>query len=160
MKNPMNARNRLLAVLRGEPADRVPLIMEHFHYRTLAEVKDSGKIELIERVKNHLHFFHTCEAYVNRYMITPPQFMHEIKKVETADGTVITTRIDTPKGPLISITGVNEISSTTWKVKYPVESIEDIEKIRSIPWELPEGLAAPDLSKLPPEFEEIGRAHV
>jgi uroporphyrinogen-III decarboxylase len=156
MKN-MTARDRLLAVLKGQPADRVPLLMEHFHYRTLDEVKDPGKIEIINRVKNHLHFWHPCEAYVNRYMVTPPQFMEVVKREEDSQGGIITTtRINTPKGPLTAITGRNPISSTTWEIKYPVESLTDIDKLRSIEWELPAGLAAPDLKKLPPEFETRG----
>ncbi|MGB2821396.1 MAG: uroporphyrinogen decarboxylase family protein, partial [Phycisphaerae bacterium] len=38
----------------------------------------------------------------------------------------------------------------------PCESLEDIEKIRSVPWELPAGLGPPDLSNLPDGFERRG----
>lgn len=152
----MNARERLLAALRGETVDRVPLIMEHFHYRSMDEVQDPGKVGIINRVADHLHFWHTCEAYVNRYMVTPPQCMHIVKIEQTAAGTITTTQIETPKGPLTSITGRNAISSTTWEVKYPVESLEDIDKLRSIDWELPAGLAPPAMNRLPQGFETRG----
>lgn len=152
----MGARERLLSTLRGLPADRVPLIMEHFHFRSLADVQDPGKVEIINRVADHLHFWHTCEAYVNRYMVTPPQCMQVVKREQTCDGVVTTMQIDTPKGPLVSITGRNPISATTWEVKYPVESLRDIDKIRSIEWQLPAGLAPPDLRNLPDGFETRG----
>jgi uroporphyrinogen-III decarboxylase len=41
-----------------------------------------------------------------------------------------------------------------WTTKYPVESLDDIEKIRSVRWELPENLAPPDTANLPPDFAE------
>ncbi|HUT73795.1 MAG TPA: uroporphyrinogen decarboxylase family protein, partial [Armatimonadota bacterium] len=40
--------------------------------------------------------------------------------------------------------------------KYPVESLRDLDQIRSIPWELPHGLAPPDLARLPSDFQARG----
>jgi hypothetical protein len=43
-----------------------------------------------------------------------------------------------------------------WTIKYPVESLDDIEAIRSITWELDPGVAPPDISSLPKSFMTRG----
>lgn len=154
--NNMNPRKRLLAALRGRAVDRVPLILEGFHYASLEHVEDHGKREILDRVTEHLHFFQSYPSFVNRYLVTPPQRMRETDHKERNGDTIITTEIDTPKGPLTAVTGRNKTSNTTWTMKYPVESLVDIEKIRSVPWELPPDLAPPDLSSLPESFSRRG----
>ena len=82
--------------------------------------------------------------------------MKEIARKEQNGDVIITTEIATPKGALTAVTGQNRVSDTTWTLKYPVESLADIEKIRSVPWELPSELTAPDLSALPDSFWQRG----
>jgi len=147
----MNPRDRLLTALRGGTPDRVPLILEGFHYASVDEVDEPAKRELVERVIDRTHFFLNCPFYVNRYLVTPPRRMKEVSREEHGDTVTTTTENDTPKGKLTAVTGENPISRTTWTLKYPVESLEDIEKIRSVPWEPP-----PDLSSPPSSFESRG----
>jgi len=155
----MNPRERLLAALRGEMPDRVPLIMEGFHYQSRDKVEDPAKHEILDRTLEQTHFFVNFPSYCNRYLVTPAQRMKEVSRTEEGGNATITVEIDTPKGKLTSVTGENKTSQTTWTLKYPVESLEDIEKIRSIPWELPEGLVPPDLSDTPDNFETRGILH-
>jgi hypothetical protein len=82
--------------------------------------------------------------------------MREIHRDEANGDVTVTTEIDSPRGKLTAVTSQNRITHTTWTTKYPVESLEDIEKIRSIPWELPRGIRTPDTSRLPPDFPERG----
>ena len=153
---PMTPRDRLLAALRGNAVDRVPLVLPGFHCASPLQVKDYGKRELLDRVSEHLHFFQSCPSFVNRYLVTPPQRVKD-GEGEEQDGQIVTrTEIDTPKGVLIAVTGRNSTSDTTWTLKYPVESLDDIEKIRSVPWELPPDLEPPDLSALPKSFSARG----
>ncbi|MCL5270079.1 MAG: hypothetical protein M1457_05925 [bacterium] len=155
----MNPRERLLAALRGRPVDRVPLVLEGFHYANGNNIKDPGMREIFERIGAQLHFFHECPAFVNRYLVTPPQRLRETGREERNGETITTTEIDTPKGPLTAVTGCNRQSNTTWTLKYPVESLDDIEKIRSVPWELPAGLRPPDPARRPPSFAGRGIVH-
>ncbi len=155
----MTPRERWLRCMRGEPVDRVPLDLEGLHFarrEDLARLADGRKREVAERMFDEAHFFHGVPAHLNRYLVTPPQRMRETG-CEWDDGTEIRTgEIDTPKGTLVFRRGRHAASNTTWQVKYPVESMADIEKIRSVPWERPEALAPPDLSALPADFERRG----
>lgn len=152
----MNPRDRLLATLRGEAHDRVPLHLSRFVYRTLNDVKDEAKRQIAERIIDQAHYLVSCPSYSNRCLVTPPQRMKEVDRSESNGEVTITSEIDTPKGKLTTVTGTNPTTNTIWTIKYPCESLEDIEKIRSVPWELPPKLSPPDLSDLPPDFGERG----
>jgi len=153
----MNLRNRFIETLKGRKADRVPLMLEGFLFASQAEIDaeaDPAKREIAHRVFDCSASFVLCTSYVNRYLVTPPQFINEVSREEQNANVTVTTEINTPNGKLTAITTQNSLTETTWTIKYPVESFEDIEKIRSVPWELPPNLAPPDLSKLPSDFYE------
>lgn len=152
----MNPRERLLTTLRGGVADRVPLIIHGFHHAYPGDVGEAARREITERIYDQTHFRVGCPAYVNRYLVTPPQRMRELAREEQNGYLTITTEIDTPKGKLTAVVHQNPISRTIWTVKYPVESPADIKKIRSVPWELPPDLAPPNLSALPSCFDSRG----
>lgn len=155
----MNPRDRYLGCVRGEPVDRVPLTLEGLKYATreaLAEEPDALKRDVAERIFDFTHYDHLHPAPTNRCLVTPAQRMRVVGE-ERRNGTVITTtEIDTPKGKLTAIRGRNATSNTSWHIKHPVESLEDIEKIRSVPWERPPGLRAPEPNRVPDGFEQRG----
>jgi len=155
----MNPRQRLLAVMRAEAADRVPLVLAGLYQASPERVEDPGKREILDRVGEHLHFRQSYPAYVNRYLVTPRQRIKDTERRSRNGEVVTTTEIDTPKGPLTAVASRNSTSNTTWTLKYPVESLDDIERIRCVPWELPRGLAPPDLSSLPESFSKRGIIH-
>jgi len=146
-------RERLLRTLRGKPADRAPLLLEGLIYPSRAELDgepDPLRREIAERIHNETAATINWPSHTNRYLVTPPQRMRETDRRPDGDGNVrVTTEIDTPAGPLTAVTGVNEQSRTTWTLKYPVEDFDDVEKIRSIPWELPHELRPPTDPDLP-----------
>lgn len=155
----MNPRERLLNALRGEPVDRVPLALEGSDYRTRANIDvggDPARREIAHRVFDQTHCFVGCRTGVNRYLVTPEQHIREISREDNNGEVTVTCEIDTPKGTLTAVTGRNPITNTTWTIKYPVESLEDIEKIRSVPWGVPEKVAPPDMSRLPADFGQRG----
>ena len=153
----MNPRDRLLAALRKEKPDRVPLVLHGLIFPTRERIdalQDPARREIAHRIFDETAAEVRLGSHVNRYFVTPPQFMKG-RDVPKKDGTVTTTtEIRTPRGPLTAVTERNALTDTIWTIKYPVESLEDIEKIRSIPWELPAGLAAPDLSRKPATFDQ------
>lgn len=149
----MNLRQRLLGAIRGEEVDRVPLILDGFTFTTREEIlkiKNPFSREIAERAFHSTAGFIDFPSYVNRYLVTPPQLIREVDRREQNGKEIFTTEIQTPKGTLTAITERNPISYTTWTIKYPVESLGDIEKICSVRWELPAPLTVPDTSRIPP----------
>ena len=155
----MNPRERMLGAIRGERVDRVPLDVGAFQCRSseyVALIEDPVRRQIAERVFEKMHYFIRVPAHGNRYLMTPPQRMRA-EKAPLANGSSRTvTTLDTPKGVLTGVVDHDPVSNTPWTVKYPVETEEDIDKIASVPWERPEGLAPPDLSDLPSSFPERG----
>jgi len=153
----VNIRERLLKTLRGEPHDRVPLVLEGFGFNGREEIEtidDPLRRELAERVYPHVNGRVHVGGGGNRYFVTPQQAMTHDAHTEP-DGTVVTTtRLDTPAGELTAVASQNPITRTSWHNKYPCESLADIEKIRSIPWQMPPKIAPPDTSDLPDAFGE------
>ncbi|MEW6356331.1 MAG: uroporphyrinogen decarboxylase family protein [Planctomycetota bacterium] len=153
----MNVRDRLLNTIQGKRADRVPINLDGFLYNNREQIdklSDAGRREVAHRIFKHQAVFVEWPSCINRYLITPGQFIKHTRQKDKDGNVTLTAEINTPKGKLTAVTGQNALSNTTWTIKYPVESMEDIEKIRSVPWELPKGLAPPDLSKLPDDFRE------
>jgi hypothetical protein len=142
--------------MRGGRADRVPIILHGFECRSLEDLKQPEARQIGRRICDQIHYFHGCNSFVNRYLVTPPQRIKDVRRENRNGQVTVTTEIDTPKGKLTAVTCQNPISQTVWTVKYPVETLDDIEKIRSVPWEAPPQLAPPDLSKLGDSFETRG----
>ncbi len=153
----MTPRARLLATMRGQKADRVPLILEGFIYPSSEQLqaeRDPARREIGRRILDQTASFLAVNSYANRYLCTPPRFMREAAREDRGQAVRETLEIDTPKGKLTAVTETNALTQTVWTVKYPVESLADVEKIRSVPWQLPEGLAVPELSARPADFDQ------
>jgi len=155
----MDPAARYLAAVRGEPVDRVPLILEGFHFATRAAVEahpDPGRREIGHRVFDDMIHYVEQPAYVNRYLVTPPQCMAH-RAEEIGRGVVrTTTTIHTPIGDLTAVTERNAGTDTVWTVRYPAETAEDVARLASVPWERPEGLSSPDLDALPAGWRARG----
>jgi len=155
----MTPRERLLTTMRGGVADRVPLVLAGFQFPShdaLRPVDDPHRRQIAERVLDQMHFEVGVGSGVNRLLVTPPQRMrHEHR--ELGNGLRETHGvIDTPKGELTFHTRYDPAARTTWTLKYPCETPEDVAKIASVPWEMPPGVAPPDLDTLPPAFHRRG----
>jgi hypothetical protein len=152
-------RERFLNCMRGEPLDRVPLMLEGLSYSTREAASgepDTLRRDVALRIHEQTHFEYRVPSCLNRYLVTPPQFIRRVKSHRENGNTIDTAEIETPRGALVARTGRNATSRTTWHVKYPVESLEDIDKIRSVPWELPSRLAPPDGTVPSGEFDRRG----
>ncbi len=155
----MTPRERLLAAWRGETPDRVPIHMAGFEVGSreqLAGIGEKFRREIAERLYDQMHFETVIGSGINRYLVTPGQRMR--REVEDRpEGVRRTTGyIDTPKGELRFITEYSSQLHTGWTVEYPVKNLDDIEKIRSVPWERPAHINPPDLSNLPADFAARG----
>jgi hypothetical protein len=125
-------------------------------------VTDPFRRESVERVCDQLHLFTPRPCYVSRYLVTPHSRMSHTDQEQPDADVVTTTKIDTPQGELTAVTARNTKSNTFWTLKYPVESLHDIEWLRSVPWELPSDLMPTSLDDQPDGLPEraIGYASV
>ncbi len=161
----MNVRERYLASLRGDPVDRVPLRLEGFtaaERSELAAIEDPVRREIAERAFDHIPAFVGRNTYVNRHFVTPPRFIRGVAREQRPDGVYTTTDIKTPNGPLTYVNAEKNGVLTTWHIKYPVNTREELDALRSVPWEIPDGLRPARKAELPWEFEEhnVLQAHV
>ena len=143
----MNPSARFLQTIRGERADRVPLHLPGFHARTREEIDtwpDPRRRAIAERIFDETHFEAGVPSHINRMLVTPPQRIHTEKRTLPKGEWWNDGVIETPKGSLTFQEHSDPVANTVWQTKYPVESLEDIEKIAAVAWELPEGLHSPE----------------
>lgn len=142
----MTPRERLLTALKGGMPDRVPLVLPGFEFTSreaIAAHPDPLRREIAQRVHDYVAYRLEIPSYINRYLVTPPQRIRS--EVRPLPNGFEETRgvIDTPKGELTFTTQYDPVSGTTWTLEYPVKTMDDIERIASVPWELPENLKPP-----------------
>lgn len=155
----MVPRERFLRTVRGDGADRVPLHLPGFHARSHEEIArwdDPRRRAVAERIVDETHYEVGIPSHINRMLVTPPQRVH-VETHDLSDGCEQTVGfIETPQGTLTFENRFDPVANTSWQVKYPVERIEDIERIASVPWELPHHLPPPVLDGLPEDFSRRG----
>ena len=152
----MTPRDRLLTTIRGGLADRVPLVLEHFHCGSPEEFSDPGRREIAERVYDQMHHALGVPTGMNRYLVTDPKHIREVSRERQGGELQITSEITTPKSKLTATVEYNELTDTEWTIHYPVQSREDVEAIRSCSWDVPAVAAPPDLTDPPVWFAERG----
>ncbi len=155
----MNVRDRILATLRGSRADRVPLVLPGLTFRTreqVADLDDPLRRALAERAFEHVAYPFGVPAYINRFLVTPEQRIGREQEDLPGGHRRTCGTINTPKGDLTFLYERSPEAGTTWQVKYPVETMTDVEAIASVPWERPEALAPPDPDDLPEDFSQRG----
>ena len=143
----MTGKERMLAAILGRPVDRVPIwLREGFYFaRPLPDAADftfgwraePDYVELWEYLRERCDTIEgwTCGRHFNRYLGVSPARMSAEETMADRDTWRATTTIDTPKGPLYAVTERRRGIDTTWQIKYPVETIGDLEKLRSAPFE-------------------------
>jgi len=154
----MTPRERLLVTIRGGKADRVPLALEHFHCASPENFTDPGRREIAERIYRQMTHAISTTTGLNRYLVTHPRHIRQVRRDRQSGNILVTSEIHTPKGPLTAVVAFNELTDTEWTIKYPVESLPDIDKIRSCPWDVPPNATPPDLSSPPDWFADRGIA--
>ena len=91
----MTPRERLLRTMRGETADRVPLVLPGFQHgsrEALERVEEPLRRQAAERVFEQMHFDVGVGSSVNRYLVTPPQRMRHERRAASARPTASSTR--------------------------------------------------------------------
>jgi hypothetical protein len=134
------------------------LVLPGFDFATREAIDDHPdprRRDVAHRVFDYVTTRVPVPSYVNRYLVTPPQRIQA--HTQDLDNGFRETRgvIDSPRGRLTFTTQYDPVSNTTWTLEYPVKTREDIDRIASIPWELPASLAPPPVD-LPADFGRRG----
>jgi uroporphyrinogen-III decarboxylase len=143
----MTGRERMLAAFRGLKVDRVPIWLRE-GIVLLKEPDDAGHFtcgwqadplyhELLEAVAPHVSCFAGWWAPgFNRKMMIPSAVIDTARSGSSADARQTTASIRTPGGTLTEVTELRRGMNTSWTIKHPVESVEEMEALASVPFEI------------------------
>lgn len=154
----MTARQRILAALRCEQPDRVPIIVRgvnpYSHYMNWRGEADPSYQPLIDCVRSCCDVEHLWSAG-RGFFLNGADLLRE-SRVEIVDGWKVThSAVETPRGALTSVhrKGIDGYSPQA-TVKHWITDEEDVERFLSLPF----ALAKPDLQGYFDAEEELGEA--
>jgi len=151
----MTSRERLLAALRRGRLDRVPVtIYEHSPYNDdwANEEPSYGPLLDLQRRYGDSFVFAPVESQI---FLGDPNAVRG-RQESQGDGAVVrVTEIETPKGPLRSVTRRDPGLMTNWQVEPLIKSDADIERVLSIP-DPPDTVDARRLRELEARVGEAG----
>lgn len=157
MPTTMTPRQRLLATLRGDPTDRVPVSLYEIDGFTAAACPDHASYGPIrETARRRLDNMVFCGGGIPG----PMGFLmsaggEDLVTREThveGDSRVTTTRVRTPKGPLQTVTRRNPATYTTWTTEYLLKGPDDVDRLLSLPYQR----APVDISNVRAVQEKVG----
>lgn len=127
----MTSRERLLAAIRRQPVDRIPVTL--YEFDTIGECWAAEEpsyrplLELQTRLGDTFVF-----ASAGSGLFGDMNTIRNHSELDSSKEQVTRTVIDTPKGALYTITRKNPDVATTWTLKPYIENDEDIERFLSI----------------------------
>lgn len=144
----MTGKARMRAAMLGEPVDRVPIwVREGFDFHL--PVPDASHFSLGWRANPE--YVALCAfardycdmrvgwspgGHFNRTLgITPHAMTGKTEALDENRRRTYTT-VQTPKGVLTGVRESHRGTNTSWGVKYPVETMADLEALRSVPFEV------------------------
>jgi hypothetical protein len=129
----MNSRERLLMVLRGGQPDRVPVtIYEYSRLDNSWANREASYVPLLELERR----------YGDSFVWAPfePSLTHcdpdavRVSEEKRTDGAIVrTVVVNTPKGPLRSVSRRDPGLMTYWQIEPLIKSDQDIERVLSLP---------------------------
>ena len=137
---PMTPRQRLLATLRGEPTDRVPVSLYEIDGFTNAACPDHPSYEPIrraarERLDNMVFCGGGIPGPMGFLMSAGGEDLVARESYQEGTSTVTVTRVRTPRGPLQTTTRRDPATYTTWTTEYLLKGAEDVDRLLSLPYQ-------------------------
>jgi hypothetical protein len=134
----MTSRERLLAVLNGKIPDRVPVStyeLVAFNSKSF-ENNDNSYAKLMQIIREKSDCIAMWEPENNAVVFNSSYPVDiEIKKNHQDDTTITEKVVHTPKGDIRQITKVVDNIYTVWQVEHWCKSMDDVEKVISLPYE-------------------------
>ena len=140
MNDSMTRRERLLAVLSGQPTDRVPVMSGHFNeWRDDWKAAEPSYRRLIRFCRDRCDGILSWSARpLNETApgTSSPQAQVERQTITRPDGALETlTTIQTPRGTLTQRQLRQPGAGTVWTTEHLLKSPEDFERLLSVPYE-------------------------
>ncbi len=135
----MTPRQRLLATLRGEPTDRVPVSLYEIDGFTSVACPDHPSYEPIrraarERLDNMVFCGGGVPGRLGFLMTAGDDDMVSRETYPEGASTVTVTRVRTPRGTLQTTTRRDPATYTTWTTEYLLKGPEDVDRLLSLPY--------------------------
>ena len=144
----MTGKERMRAAMAGEPVDRVPIwLREGFDFHlpippsddfSLGWRADPDYVALWEFAREHCDMIvgWAPGGHLNRTLgITASAIEHRTEAVDSNTRRTHTT-VHTPKGRLTGVYESHRNEATSWALKYPVETVADLDALRSVPFKV------------------------
>jgi hypothetical protein len=130
----LTVRERLTRAIRRLPVDRTPVTLYEFHRFggcwAAEEPSYRPLLDLQERLGDPFVF-----APVGGELMGDPHSIRRHSALAAAKGQEITTTIQTPRGPLVSVSRRDPGIATTWVLRHYVENEEEARRFLSLPME-------------------------
>jgi uroporphyrinogen-III decarboxylase len=175
----MNGRERLWAAIRGEPVDRPPIwLREGFNIGgdlmaepmedvlgggiepefRLAWKKDPLYLELLHYVESHVDVMRSWSVggYINRFLMIPPEHIKREIVALDVDTFRVNGRVETPSGVLNFRDEIKRGINTYWHIENLVETVEDLQSLATVPFDLDSGILQPYLENFRRKLEALG----
>jgi hypothetical protein len=136
----MTSRQRLLALIRGQPVDRCG-VCTYYHdgFNNPRLRQDPSCAEIMPLIDAQTEIFLGWGPKVegNVFLSASPDISLTEQRSAEDDHTVIRSTLHTPRGDLHSVCVTHEGVATTWRVEHYLKTDEDIERFRSMPYVRP-----------------------
>lgn len=161
----MNSKERLLAVLKGEMPDRVPINTLELQgwkaddwYNRQPNYREL--MDYIRKNTDGINFWYPytgqrigdADKGLGRFLTSTNEVKEEIRTWTDGENNFNEITIKTPKGDLRMVERYNETVNTVWVIEHFVKDISDLDKVLSIPYEP----FLPDTSSLTAAQDELG----
>jgi len=137
----MTSRERLRALLEGEPVDRCGVCTYTFDGFNNPRLRDEpGAADMLPLIDAETEIMLGWGPKVepNIFLSTSPEVSVSEERSAEDDHTVIRTTLHTPRGDLHSLCVTHEGVATTWKVEHLLKTDEDVERFLSMPYVRPQ----------------------
>jgi uroporphyrinogen-III decarboxylase len=154
-ENKMTGKERLLAAIRGEEVDRVPVWIHgfpigeglpdkgHFTKGWMAEKEYKELFEAKEKYTDAWKIWHLAGKgfrpysemdFTNRHMLVPPKYVHFEERQVTAELRYYEGRVDTPRKRLTFRSEVRRGEHQAWRVEHLAKSLDDLLALAEVPF--------------------------
>ena len=147
----MNSTERLLACLRGEMPDRVPIST----YELVGWNPDSWEnrqpsyCRLMDLIREKTDCMYMCEVPIPN--VRRAEWNVSTERWDDGDQHVTQTTVHTPTRPLTTVTSHSDAVNTTWTREHPAKDLEDLAAYLALPWEPGE----PDFGELEKAWQDL-----
>jgi len=161
----VNSKERLLAVLKGDMPDRVPInTLELQGWKSNdwynKQPKYAELMDYIRKNTDGINFWYPytgqrigdSDKGLGRFLTGTKKITEELRSWREGEDTYTEIIIKTPKGDLKMVERFNDLVNTVWVIEHFVKDLSDLEKVLSIPYEP----FLPDTSSLIQAQIEIG----